>query len=147
MEQYLSELINRITRVQNNLPIIIIDFFLENDAEVIDLNIDQLRRGITSDGELIEPEYASEVYAAFKQSIGSAAPLGTPDLILEGDFTGAFYLERRGNNLLFDSRDPKTADLDAKYEGIFKLTEENKNDFLSDKSSELINKIENEIFI
>lgn len=146
MEQYLSELINRITIIQQALPIIIIDFFLENEAEVIDLNIDQLRRGITSEGKLIEPEYVSDIYAEFKQSIGSQAPLGTPDLILEGNFIDGWYLERRGNNLLFDSRDPKTPDLDNKYEGIFKLTEENKDDFLSDKSIELINKIENEIF-
>lgn len=147
MTEYLSELINRISRIQTTLPIKFAEFFGEfRSEEIIDLNVSQLRKGLTNDGEPITPEYASEEYAQFKQSIGSQAPPGTPDLILEGDFVGAFYTERRGENILIDSSDEKTPQLDAKYQGVFGLTSESRSDLIEDNVDELINIIENEIF-
>lgn len=146
MEEYLTKLINNVAETQQNLPVLFAQVAQGDSAELVDLNVDQLRRGISSTGEPITPSYESDVYADFKQSIGSEAPLGTPDLILEGDFTGDFYTEQKGDQILFDSKDPKTPELNSKYENIFTLTPENKEEYLEDNSDKYINTIENEIF-
>lgn len=146
MIDYLSRLINNISNTQQSLPAIFAKV-IERDSETfVDLNVDQLRRGIAKTGDLIEPEYQSDLYAEFKQSIGSQAPLGVPDLILEGDFTEGFFIERRGDQILSDSKDEKTPELDAKYENIFGLTSESKDELIENNVQELQNEIENEIF-
>lgn len=146
MEQYLTRLISNISKTQQNLPTIFARVIERNSDELIDMNVDQLRKGITKTGESITPGYQSDSYAQYKQSIGSQAPLGTPDLILEGDFTGAFYTERRGDQILIDSKDDKTNELDAKYDNIFGLTPGNKSELIENNAQEIIKEIENEIF-
>lgn len=146
MIDYLTKLIRNISRTQKSLPVIFAKVIERDSEEFIDLNVDQLRRGTTNKGELIRPEYQSDVYAEFKQSIGSEAPLGTPDLILEGDFTEGFFIERRSDQILSDSKDEKTPELDSKYEVVFGLTSDNKEELIENNAQELINEIENEIF-
>lgn len=142
----LFKLLRNIDRVQENLPDIIIDALLDNESELIDRNVEQLKQGLTKTGEKIEPEYASEEYGRLKKSLGSIAPLGTPDLILEGDFTAAWYVEKRGEGILFDSNDSKTPDLDEKYKNIFGLTQNNQDEAFDESAREIFKKITNEIF-
>lgn len=95
---------------------------IENQEEILDLNVAQLKQGRDSFGEFLD-EYASDDYARFKQAIGSQAPFGKPDLILEGDFTEGFVLEYRGDSFFFNSTDEKRNHLVDKYgEQIFGLS-------------------------
>lgn len=97
---------------------------VEHREEILDLNVAQLRSGKDSLGELLD-EYASDAYAQFKQAIGSQAPLGIPDLILEGDFTEGFILKGDGMEFFITSTDEKKDRLRDKYgEDIFGLAEE-----------------------
>lgn len=95
---------------------------VENREEILDLNVAQLRQGKDSLGRFLQ-EYASEDYAKYKKAIGSQAPLGTPDLILEGDFTEGFVLKKEGREFRFDSTDEKRDKLVQMYgEEIFGLS-------------------------
>ena len=95
---------------------------VENQEEILDLNIAQLEKGIDSFGQFLD-EYDSASYAQFKKSIGSQAPLGIPNLKLEGDFHSGFILKADGNVFIFTSTDEKKDRLVDKYgENIFGLT-------------------------
>ena len=73
-------------------------------------------------------QYAFDAYAEFKQAIGSKAPFGIADLILEGDFVGGFVLKVSGLEIRITSEDEKTGDLAAKYgQDIFGLMEDSYN--------------------
>jgi len=87
---------------------------VENQEEILDLNVAQLKEGRDSFGNFLE-EYASDDYARFKQALGSQAPFGKPDLILEGDFTEGFILRYKGDEFFFDSTDEKRNHLVDKY--------------------------------
>ncbi len=96
---------------------------LENEAEILDLNTAQLERGEDSFGNLLD-EYASDTYAQFKQALGSKAPLGIPDLKLEGDFYSGFVLKYDGAAFFITSTDEKKDRLKDKYgEDVFGLQE------------------------
>lgn len=93
-----------------------------NQEEILDSNVAQLREGRDSFGEFLE-EYASDDYAQFKKAMGSQAPFGIPDLILEGDFTEGFILTYKGDSFYFDSTDEKRNHLVDKYgQAIFGLS-------------------------
>ena len=95
---------------------------VENREEILDLNVAQLRQGKDSLGQFLY-EYASEDYAQFKQAMGSQAPFGVADLILEGDFTEGFTLKKEGREFRFDSTDEKRDKLVQMYgEDIFGLS-------------------------
>ncbi len=97
---------------------------IENQEEILDLNVAQLEVGKDALGELLD-DYASDAYAQFKQALGSKSPLGTPDLILEGDFTEGFVLKVDGADFFITSTDEKKDRLRDKYgEDIFGLSEE-----------------------
>ena len=102
---------------------------VENQEEILDFNVAQLRKGKDSFGNFLY-DYVSDDYARFKQSIGSQAPFGKPDLILEGDFTEGFVLKYgNGGEFNITSTDDKTADLVAKYgNDIFGLANESLNE-------------------
>lgn len=95
---------------------------VENREEILDLNVAQLKQGKDSLGRFLE-DYASEEYAQFKQAMGSQAPFGVADLILEGDFTEGFTLKKEGQVFRFDSTDEKRDKLVQMYgEEIFGLS-------------------------
>lgn len=97
---------------------------VENQEEILDLNVAQLEVGKDSLGEFLD-EYLSEFYALFKISIGSKAPLGIPNLILEGNFTEGFILKGEGLEFFITSTDDKKDRLRDKYgEDIFGLSED-----------------------
>ena len=105
---------------------------LENQEEILDLNTAQLEKGIDSFGRFLE-EYASEDYAQFKKSIGSQAPLGIPNLFLEGDFYAGFILRYDGQAFIFTSTDEKKDELVTKYgSDLFGLTLESQTEITPD---------------
>lgn len=87
---------------------------VENQEEILDLNVAQLEQGKDSLGNFLM-EYASDNYARFKIAMGSKAPMGIPNLILEGDFTEGFILRYDGDYFVFTSTDEKKDELAAKY--------------------------------
>lgn len=97
---------------------------VENQEELLDLNIAQLESGKDSLGAFLD-QYASDAYAKFKKFHGSQAPLGIPDLKLEGDFHSGFILKADGSEFIFTSTDEKKDRLVDKYgEDIFGLSED-----------------------
>ena len=94
-----------------------------------DFNAEQMLSGIDADGNEIRPEYRSDDYAQFKQSINRRPAFGTPDLRLTGSFQSGLFAKYDGNNVVFGSTDSKASGLEAKYgSSIFGLTDENKED-------------------
>lgn len=96
----------------------------DNETEILDANTAQLSKGKDSLGAFLE-DYASDSYAQLKKAMGSKAPLGTPDLYLEGDFYAGFVLKWTGSDFFITSTDQKKDRLKAKYgEDIFGLAQE-----------------------
>ena len=129
-----DDLHNNVNSVIDRLDEMMIEAMVANKEAIIDLNIDQLEKGIGSDGLPITPEYASDEYASFKQSIGSKAPLGTPDTKLTGEFHSGFYAEGINSSnpgasgLYLDSSDWKTDRLTRKYANLFGIAPANVED-------------------
>lgn len=99
----------------------------ENEAMITELNKSQLMEGLRKDKTKIEPIYASDPYMEMKFRMNSNAGFGTPDLFLNGDFYGGFYLDVGDSEYDIDSYDVKSSDLKSKYgEYIFGLTDDNK---------------------
>ena len=118
---------------------------VENREEILDLNISQLEVGKDSLGELLE-RYVLDSYAEFKQAIGSQAPFGIADLILEGDFTEGFFLIVDGKKIQITSTDDKTGDLAHKYgQDIFGLTEDSMDTIRPALLQSWLNQLRNEL--
>lgn len=101
-------------------------------AELVDYNLDQLAKGLTSENVSISPRYRSRDYAAYKNTLNPKAGFGVADLNLTGDFYAGFYVQISGMSFTFGSNDPKSALLEGKYSangGIYGLTDENKANF------------------
>ena len=100
----------------------------ENKEYIIDLNTGQLSKGKDSNNASLFP-YASDDYAKFKKSIGSEAPLGTPNLKLTGAFWEGFNIKTDKEGVIISSTDGKSEKLKSGYgEDIFGLTDESKAD-------------------
>lgn len=120
----MEQVVNRWLTAIQNVNVVFNLAIVENQEEILDLNIAQLKTGRDSMGEFLW-EYASDEYAAFKKSMGSVAPFGIPDLLLEGDFHEGFTLIPDGDGFRITSTDEKTAHLEAKYgSDIFGIAED-----------------------
>lgn len=115
---------NNFQRVLSNLDDIVLESAMENETSIADLNTNQLSKGLTNAGELINPEYASDGYAILKKAEGGQAPLYTPDLHDTGDFYHGFFAKITDKAIVIDSTDSKSDDLKAKYKGIMGLNDE-----------------------
>jgi len=117
-------ILNKWKKATSNIDRIFIRAMLDNETEIIDANVAQLEVGKDSLGQFLD-HYAYDSYAQFKQSIGSKAPFGIPDLILEGDFTSGFILRQSDNVFVIESTDEKMDHLRDKYgDDIFGLSDE-----------------------
>jgi len=91
---------------------------------LLDMNRGQLMFGKTRMDEEVYPDYRSNAYAEWKNSKNSHPGFGTPDLYVTGAFQKAFTLSIEGDEMVFDSKDEKTAELVEKYsDEIFGLSE------------------------
>ncbi len=115
--------IKAIREFEENLNRTIIDTVRDYEAEVIDMNTQQLEKGIYCDGTPILPEY-TPFTVSLKKERGRVTDRVT--LKDEGDFHDAFFVTYGDDYLVLDSRDPKTNKLKNKYgEEIFGLTQDN----------------------
>jgi len=100
---------------------------VENQEEILDLNIAQLESGKDSNDAYLD-EYEYDSYAKMKKGppYNSKAPLGIPNLRLEGDFHEGFIMEPDGDDFNITSTDSKTDRLRDKYgDDIFGLNKRN----------------------
>jgi hypothetical protein len=100
-----------------NVKAIAIETVADNTEEIAALNVDQLRHGLNSAGNLIGDirPYKSAEYAFEKNQMNPEPGLGNPDLIKTGSFTSKIYAEAQGDKFIIDSTDEKTAKLEKKY--------------------------------
>jgi hypothetical protein len=118
----------------------------ENDSYIVDLNTSQLSKGKDSKGESLAP-YANPDYAQLKMSMGSQAPLGTPNLKFEGNFYEGFNLKADEEGFNISSTDSKSEKLKSGYgRDIFGLTDESRKDLKTVLLPTFLNKIRNELF-
>lgn len=92
-------------------------------AYVIDLNRDQLMKGLNSDGTILG-RYSSEEYERFKKFLNPLAG-GYVDLFLEGNFQEGFFVEAGKFPITLSSHDKKSGKLSEGYDKIFGLTSRN----------------------
>lgn len=116
----------------------------KHQSEIIDSNIEQLKRGEDAEGNKL-PEYEYESYYKGKAAQGLLFNAGRHwNFILEGDFTGGFYVYQKQNNAIIDSRDSKRERLVRKVmpQPIFGLQD---NELKELEQNYLIEEIEKEI--
>lgn len=92
---------------------------LDLSNTITGMNKEQLSIGEGADGSSLA-DYRSSEYAAFKKNMGSAAPLGTPDLKLSGDFYDGFIVKVKSTTIEITSTDWKTSQL-RRFGDIFGL--------------------------
>lgn len=98
---------------------------VEKNKELIaQANRDQMRAGQDSTGKAITPEYASDKYSAFKKSIGSLAPTGTPDLLISGAFHSGLETVVESGQYHIASTDDKSPFLLKRYPTVIGLSKE-----------------------
>ena len=125
-----------------------IDLELEKlEKKIVQLNQSQIRRGERSDGSDIKPDY-EDITVVLKEKAGTQTP-GEPFAVNLYD-TGAFYAGFQvlitNNQVIIDSSDSKSDDLQDKYgEKIFGLQKENLNKVLREVRTSVVTKIKNEI--
>ena len=115
-----------------NLNKLVLNSAMELKSSLADLNVKQMEQGIGSDDKAITPEYASIEYAKLKKSIGSAAPEGTPDLKITGEFHRGVEAIKKGEAILMWSTDEKTPKLDKKYPKALGLNKKSKAELKPD---------------
>lgn len=110
--QQLSDNLNTIVNTWSSLES---DFLKGFDADLIDINREQMMEGEDADGKEIGKLQSPE-YIQLKKAMGSrAAFAGLADLKFTGAFQDAMYVEHRGDNISIDSRDSKKNKLTKKY--------------------------------
>ena len=128
-----------------DLPKIVVESIMENDAGIIDLNTSHLEEGKSSTGDFLSPPYAFDEYAEFKQTLNRKPPKGVPDLKFEGDFYSGFFIEPKQDTAWIDSRDEKTPRLERKYDNIFGIAPENRDEFIQIIAPDIIEKVKKRI--
>ncbi|GGG97315.1 hypothetical protein [Pedobacter zeae] len=104
----------------------------QHEAEIADLNTEQMNKGIKGDGTEIG-EYANIAYK------GRLKPV---DLYDTGSFHEKVYVELYDNAMEMNSKDSKTEKLIKKYgEGILDLTDENVRNTAEIVKSTMIEKV------
>ena len=117
----------------------------ENDTYIIDLNLSQLEVGKDSKDKSLFP-YASDDYAKLKMSMGSMAPMGTPNLRFEGNFWEGFIVQSDIEGLTITSTDSKTEKLKSGYgDDIFGLSDNSLKDLKSVLLPTFLTKLRDEL--
>lgn len=104
--------IKQLQLAQNSQSVIVLDSIKQNEAEVIDLNIEQLENGKDGLGQNITPNY-SPVTIEIKRLKGQATNHVT--LRDEGDFREGFFVVYGQDYFGLGSDDSKTEKLERKY--------------------------------
>lgn len=111
--------VNHFKQTNSKLSIIVAEAAMEVEAELIDINVEQMNESILSTGKKITPKY-SKNYAKMKGK-------SNPDLNDTGDFQSGIFIERRLDVLTYDSIDYKGDKLEQKYsENIYGTAPKNR---------------------
>ena len=123
-----AKLHRNFTELIDSLEELVIESAMELKSSLADLNVKQMEEGTGSDDKPIRPEYQNKNYAKSKKSIGSKAPLGTPDLKLTGSFHSGVEAIKKGKAIVMWSTDEKTEKLDRKYPKALGLNKKSKTE-------------------
>ena len=108
---------------------ILMNYFKNEEAEIIDLNHSQLDEGVTSEDEKISPPYSPNTQKYSQLPKGPSDPVTLEET---GEFREDFAVRFGEDWFAIYSEDDKTEKLEAKYgKDIFGLTEESKKDLYS----------------
>lgn len=124
MIEQIKQLRKNVEQWQRSLPSVVLESVKDNEAEIIDLNIeDQLfQKGIGSDGQAITPGY-SPLTISIKRQKGQ--PTDRVTLRDTGEFHRSFEIRYGNDAFAFAATDPKTQKLEKKYGSeIFGLTDQ-----------------------
>jgi hypothetical protein len=119
-----------------NVSNVVIGIMEANENVMAELNREQLREGLNSEGGLIGDykAYRNAVYAFEKYRMNPAPGLGNPDLNLTGDHYNAMYAKVQGRNYEQGSTDEKSRDLERKYNdgkaSIYGLNDESREELV-----------------
>lgn len=127
------------TKLIEDLDKLVLESAMELKSSLADLNVKQMEDGVGYDDKPIRPEYQSKKYAKSKKSIGSKAPLGTPDLKLTGSFHSGVEAVNKGKAIVMWSTDEKTAKLDAKYPKALGINKKSKEELKPDLLGIMLN--------
>ena len=137
MPNIIEEKINALKKFESDYPKIVIKLVSQFAAEIIDLNVDQLNKGVNSLGQPIEPEYRPFTVRIKKEK---GQPFNRVTLKDEGDFHDSFFLVINPTSIAIYATDEKTAKLERKYgKEIFGLTDENLQEIIDLLKPELQN--------
>lgn len=119
-----SELIERLQGL--NLREILTESIEETAPQYVELNTQQLFKGLDGTGGSIHPLYRSAKYARMKNQMNALPGYGTPDLKLTGAFYQGYGVRVEGDEVVKDSDVAYADDLFEKYgNAIGELDEEN----------------------
>lgn len=106
----------------------------QTKESLIALNKKQLLAGFDKEGNLIgdKKPYQSKDYAFYKANINPLPGLGNPDLHDTGAFFAGFEVEVQDQDIIEDSTDEKSAELQEKYGEIFGLGGEYKEQYIDE---------------
>lgn len=121
---------------QQQISNAVLDIMRKHQAQLVDLNINQLMHGKNESGGVLGTYSTNGVYGLFKRRIHPLAG-GKVDVWLEGDFYKGFFLEADKWPVTVFSHDSKTPKLTAFYEGIFGFTKESKAEIVEDTKDEI----------
>jgi hypothetical protein len=137
-----NQLSDNIQKLIDEIEPLIVTKMKQSEAEIIDMNVEQLAIGKNSLDENM-PDYKLDWYAQYKEALGSKSD-GRYDLNLEGDYIGAMYAEAFPDGLGIDTKDSKRDKFD--YLNPFGLNEKNKEILANELTEPLQTDIE-EIFL
>ena len=130
-------MLSKLVKISEGLTLVSSEkFYIETieelDRELEQAQVNQMLKGQTNNGSLIEPKYAA-ITRKFKANDSRYnAPMGTPNLLNKGDFQDDIFAKIEGNFVKWGSTDSKTPDLMDKYKNIFGLNDMSLEEFIKD---------------
>ena len=124
MIEQIRQFRHNVERWQASLPEVVLGSVKDNEAAILDLNIeDQLfQKGIDSDGQAITPGYTPLTISIKRQK---GQPTDRVTLRDAGDFHRSFQISYGNDAFGITASDPKSAKLEKKYgPDIFGLTDD-----------------------
>jgi len=115
-----TKIISSVRRFKSGIVQTVNDAVKDIESFVLDMNRERLDKGKLSTNRIIQPRYTIQ-YKRYKSARGGKTD--NVDLLLEGDFRSAFYIEYTSDGFEITSSDFKRPFLVKRYsEDIFGLT-------------------------
>lgn len=133
------EAYNKLKSLRDNLPSIAENSVNETKEDVVVIQKDQLRQGVSSTGGSFR-KYQNKAYAIKKNKMNPIPGLGNPDLKYTGSFYDGIFVSVAGGRITIGSHDSKAQMLEANYKNVFGLSPQEMEDFLYGKLKPVYNK-------